>query len=552
MRKRNQNRWIFSLFVLIMLGFGVFSFHQYRQAVYTASLDTRPLNVGVVGDITTLHPALMSHHSERVMASALYEGLLTYDQESTTIQPFLAKSWKYAPDGKSMTLYLKEAAFSNGKKVTASLVKASWEKNFMVTKEWSNISMFLPIVGAEERLNGKTQEITGIKAINDKTLKIEFKEPHAAFAYVLTNAMFWVMDESEGTELGAGTGPYVLQQKMDNSMMLIRNEQYHRGLSKLTAIHVQSFQGGSDALNAYYSEKLDYLDEIPSQQITSLVSDPKYKQQLIEKPIMEVYWLGFNLNREPFVNNYMLRRAINYAIDRETMIKKILGGGYQAARGVIPEGTVGFNQQIMGYHYNKEKAEDLLAEAGYPGGQGLKPLTLTYNSGVGHQQIVAEVVRQLGEIGVVVEVQEEEWDVYKKHLSNMSVSFFRLGWVADYPDADNYLFSLFHSSKVGVSNLMGYRNPQVDRILDASRAEYRSPEERIKLMQRAEQIIIDDAPCVFLFQKKGCKLVSQNVRNLNIDCMEMIDWYQVELAKPDIDVSKPGKAPENSSDAQKI
>jgi peptide/nickel transport system substrate-binding protein/oligopeptide transport system substrate-binding protein len=244
---------------------------------------------------------------------------------------------------------------------------------------------------------------------------------------------------------------------------------------------------------------------------------------------MDVYWLGFNLNREPYSNNYLLRRALNYAIDREAIIKNIMGEGYLPARSIIPAGIEGYNRDICGYSYDQAKAKKLLADAGYPGGQGLPTLTLTYNEGTGHQQMMAEVARQLGEIGVVVETQVKDWEDYKKQLNHRSMSFFRLGWEADYPDADNYLYSLFQSSQIGISNLTGYRNAQVDKILDASRAEYRSSKERIKLLQRAEQIILDDAPCIFLFQKKASILVGQGAHGLQIDPTGAIDWYRVEL-----------------------
>lgn len=245
---------------------------------------------------------------------------------------------------------------------------------------------------------------------------------------------------------------------------------------------------------------------------------------------MEVYWLGFNFNREPYANNYLLRRALNYAIDRESIIKNLLGDAYSPAKGVIPIGSAAYNQQMRGYVYDPEKAAELLSEAGFPQGKGLKPLTLTYNRDPGHSQIAKEIARQLALLGITVQTQDNDWDYYTKQLSNMQLSFFRLGWQADYPDADNFLYTLFRSSAAGGSNLTGYRNPQVDKILDESRAEYRDEKARLKLLNRAEEIIVDDAPCIWLFQKKATVLIGNEVRDLKINSMEMIDWYELGLS----------------------
>jgi len=129
-----------------------------------------------------------------------------------------------------------------------------------------------------------------------------------------------------------------------------------------------------------------------------------------------------------------------------------------------------------------------------------------------------------------VQLQENDWDYYTKQLSNKQISFFRLGWQADYADADNFLYTLFYSSAAGGSNLTGYRNPQVDKILDASRAEYRNEDERQKLLKHAEEIIVDDAPCLWLFQKKSTILTGRDVREIKVDDMGFINWSEIALS----------------------
>lgn len=522
----------------LLLGIVAITFVFMQKAIYTSSLSTRPFNIAVTSAMDNLEPALLDNHGQRLVAGAIYEGLAAYDETSRSIQPRLAKSLKYDKDGQNLVIHLrKDVKFSNGKKLNAHDVKASWEKNFSATREWSNISLFLPIVGCEDKLNGKSAEISGIKVMNEYSLRILLKKPHAAFITSLSNPIFWVMDLSAGLTPPPGTGPYMLKEKTPQSLILLKNDHYYRGQPHLSALNVTVFPDAAAAYKAYQEGKVDFLNAVPAQELAKVRKDQQYKGLLLEKPVLETYSLGFNLGREPYAGSYLLRRALNYAIDREYIIKNILGGSYLSAKGLIPSGMEAYNQGMYGYRYKPEKARDLLEEAGYPQGQGLRPLTLTYNKDDGHQQVAAEIARQLAQIGITVQLQEQDWDYYKKQVNSRSMSFFRLGWAADYPDADNFLYNLFHSSKIGVSNYCGYHNPQVDKILDASRAQYKDPQARIKLLRRAEEIIVDDAPCLWLFQKKAEKMISRDVRNLKLDRMEMVDWYQVELTKPEIDKS---------------
>jgi peptide/nickel transport system substrate-binding protein/oligopeptide transport system substrate-binding protein len=399
-------------------------------------------------------------------------------------------------------------------------------------KEWSDTGLFLPIEGANAMINGSRQDILGMQAIDEHTLEIKLTKPDGAFIYSLLNPVFWVMDAG-ATEPLPGTGPFCIKEIKPETISLVRNDNYYRGLPPLSAIEFHIYKDRTQALQTYKKGFIDYLADLPLSELKSMQSDPSYRDLLVSKPLLDVYWLGFNLGREPYNKTYLLRRALNYAIDREAISKQVFGGGYLPAKGVLPQGINGYNKNMTGYQYNPEKAGQLLTEAGYPHGQGLKPLTLTYNSDQGHKQVAEEVSRQLGNLGITVQLQENDWDYYKKQMYQRGMSFFRLEWQADYPDADNFLYSLFHSSKIGASNFTGYSNPQVDKLLDASRLEFRDKEARLKLLKRAEEIIIDDAPCLWLFQKRANGLVSGEVKNLNLNSMGLIDWFKVELVKPE-------------------
>ncbi len=514
-----------------------------NRVSYTANLDSRNLNAALVGRVDSLEPAMIDSHEERILASAMYEGLVYYDEESKSIKPLIASDWKYSIDGKTLTINIKhKLKFHNGKTIRASDIKACWENSFSTTKEWSNISLFLSLQGSQERLDGKTADISGIQVVNDRSIRVEFTRPNAAFIYMLTNPIFWIYDTEDTARPAPGSGPYKFKANKDNQEFILeRNDKYHRGIPGLGGIQARVFAEGSEAFTAYQAGTVDYLDSLPINELKNIKASEEYKKLLIDKAVFNIYVLGFNINKEPFAGNYLLRRALNYAVDRNLIIGEVLGGSYRAANGIIPLGMAGYQRDMRGYSYDPQKAQELLEEAGYPLGEGLPPLILTYNEDEGHRIVGESIAAQLAELGIKVQLQPMEWDYYKKQLYQMNLSLFRLEWMADYPDPDSFLYSMFHSSKVGIGNYFNYHNSQVDKILDASRAEVQSKQERIKLMNRAEEIIIDDAPCLWLFQSTSAKMIGKNVASLQVDSMEMIDWYTVELLRPSLDGEQEGK-----------
>lgn len=526
---------IISLIGIIVLTGGII--YTKNIASYTASLDTRAFNIGLIGAAETFTPALISNHEEKLIASAMYEGLVSYNETEKIIKPALARSWKYASDGRSLILNLKNnVKFHNGKAVSAQDVKAAFENSFSTTKDWTNVSLFMSINGTSERLEGKSADISGIQVVDKSTLKIEFVEPNASFIYMLTNPIFWVYDTADQVEMAPGTGAFIFKADPEpGQIILLRNEKYHLGKPRLAALNFKCYKDEMEAFGDYQSNKLDYLDAVPYKEIKNIKNNDKYKAYYIEKPLLEIYALGFNLHKEPYIGDYLLRRALNYAIDRKAIAEDILGGAYRPLKSALPLGVNSYNNQMRGYTYDPPKALELLAEAGYPNGENLKPLVITYNNDPGHKMVAEAVAAQLKELGLQVQVQALDWDYYKQQLGKMTLDCFRLGWSADYPDGDSFLYSLFHSSKIGISNYSAYHNPQVDKILDAARAETISQQERMQLLKRAEEIIVDDAPYLWLFQKQANKLIGNQVKALEVNSMEMLNWHEIELLKPSLD-----------------
>lgn len=533
-----RKRLTLVLVLLIIMGIAGLV-HLGNRVIYTASLETRPLVIGMVGNIYSVDPAVVGTAEERQVASMLYEGVVGYDAKDHEIKPLLAKEWSYSKDGKILTLKLGEVKFSGGRRVAAADIKSCWERSLASAKEWSTASLFMAISGTKEYLEGRNNEISGIKTLRDNVLEITFDQPNAAFIYMLTNPIFWVYDSTEKTSPCSGTGPFVILEKTAQHISLVRNDEYHQGQPPISGIEIKMFRDAPSALAEFKNGQLDYVDSVSPKDLPDIRNDAALTKMLVEKTLLTTYTLGFNMNKAPFKDNYLLRRAMNYAIDRETINKQVLGEAYRPMKGVIPPEMRGYNNEMRGYTYDPDTARQLLEQAGYKGGEGLNPLMLSYNKGEGHQRIAESIAQQLGQVGIIVRVVPLEWDYFKKQLNRYELSLFRLEWSADYPDADAFLYSLFHSSQMGAGNFCAYNNNQVDQILAASRAATGDENERIRLIQKAEQVIVDDAPCLWLFQTSTAKMVSSNVNNLRINSMGLVEWYQVELLKPTLGVTDP-------------
>ncbi|MGI5910992.1 MAG: ABC transporter substrate-binding protein [Syntrophomonadaceae bacterium] len=524
-------------FLLLLTIFVAVLINRYNLAVYTANLDNRTFNAGICGRVNSLDPANVAEHQERLIASAVYEGLVCYNEKSGELEPLLAKKWKYSSDAKTLVIQLKNnIKFHNGKKLTAANVKAAWEKSFINSQIWSNVSMFLPIVGSNEMAEGMKNEISGIQAVNESTIKITFDQPNSAFIYILTSPVFWVYDLSEDNQNNPspGTGPYVFKEIEENkSILLLKNEEYHQSGPRLSAINFTVYDDEIKALEDYKAHKLDYLDSIPFSQIKEISKNPEYKDLYIKQNLLNTYQLVLNVNKKPFTKGYLLRRALNYAIDRKAINDTVLGGAYTPISTAVPLGFKGYKGEMSGYSYEPEKARQLLEEAGYSAND-LITLSITYDNDEGHRAVLDMLAQQLKQVGFLVELNTMDWEYYSKQLGKMQIPCGRVSWYADYPDPDNFIYSMFHSSKIGISNFSAYHNPQVDKLLDLSRKEL-NLEKRLDYLHRAEEIIIDDAPCLWLFQKCAHKLISKNVANLTVDSMEMVNWNQIELRKSSLD-----------------
>jgi peptide/nickel transport system substrate-binding protein/oligopeptide transport system substrate-binding protein len=213
-----------------------------------------------------------------------------------------------------------------------------------------------------------------------------------------------------------------------------------------------------------------------------------------------------------------VRQAFNYAVNKEAIVQEIGKQSSVAAKGVLPPGMPGYNPDLVGYYYNPRRAEQLLAEAGYPGGKGLPVLDLWYSSNEASTPQELEAYREsLAALGITVEIhQAANWSALEKLLAEGKPAMFRLGWHSDIPDPDNFFFPLLFSQSK--TNRTLYHNPEVDRLLEAARRET-DYARRIELYREAETLVQHDAPWISQHHRVFHYLYQPSVQGVEITAL---------------------------------
>lgn len=359
------------------------------------------------------------------------------------------------------------------------------------------------VVGVREKLAGKATEVSGVQVVDNRHIKITTDAPKAYFLAKLTYPTALVLDRGnvetnpQWLRKPNGTGPFMLTDYNPGEVIVLKkNPNYHLGAPFLD--EVRYLLSGGDSMLMYQN------DEIPVTGVgvvnLDVVLDPSNslnKELVKAPPRFIVDYMGMNLKQAPF-DDPKVRQALNYAIDTETLDRILYRDLVVPARTILPPGFPGYDVNVEVYKYDPQKARQLLAESKYAG--KLPRITLTLPGSFGATidpgtEAILEMWRQ--NLGVQVDVQQTEWATFlqdaKWHRFQM---FGGLGWVADYPDPENFLDVLFHSKSV--NNDSEYNNPEVDRLLEQARGEL-DQKARFELHHRIKKMILQDAPWVPLF-----------------------------------------------------
>lgn len=505
--------------------------------------------------LTSLDPAAARSFENIWPVNQLFNGLVQMN-DSLQVMPSIAKKWSVSEDGLVYTFNLRSdvffhdhEVFANGKgrKVTAKDFVYSYNRLYD-----SKVSSAMSLL---DNINKKAAgSENGFSALNDSTFQITLVEPFSPFLGILTMKYFSVVPKEAVDKYGedfrsnpVGTGPFRFKLwEEGNQLVMLRNENYFEydganRLPYLDAVSVSFIKDKETAFMQFMKGDFDMLSGIdafnPNEVLDedgNLKSFYKDKFNIQTQPYLKTDYFGILIDENiGFVKNSPLRlktirKAINYAFDREKLVKYFRHNlGIPATAGFIPGGLPSFNpRKVKGYRYNPDKVKELLMEAGYPDGKNLPEITLHTTDN--YIEIVEFIQAQLAENNIKIKVDIDKPSVLQQAVANNEFGVFKKSWIGDYADEENFM-NLFYSRNFSPTgfNYTHYKNPDFDKLFEKAKTELNDSLRR-SYYQQMDQMIIDDAPIIPLYYDQVVRLVRKNISDLSTNSMNLLNLKKVK------------------------
>lgn len=500
-------------------------------------------------DLKTLDPALNQAVDGGIVLVNLFEGLYKLDENEKAI-PAIAEKYDISDDKTVYTFHLrKDAKWSNGDLIKAKDFEYAWKRviNPETSAEYAYQMNY--IKGAEEYNSGKgTADAVGVKATDDNTLVVTLVSPCAYFLELTTFPCYFPVNEkvAEGNkdwassaETYVSNGAFKMTDyKIKDKIILQKNENYYsKDTVKLDKIDIKFVAEETSAWASYKSGQFDMVYIVPKSEVQAAVKDGSAEIF----PFLSNYYFSINVsekakevdpNAEKALSNSKVRKALNLAIDRQSIVDNVVKGGQIPAHGFVPEGIKSadgkdFAEKIyFDPKGNVEEAKKLLSEAGYPDGQGFPSIVLLYNPEKGHG-IIAQAVQDMwkNNLGIDVQLQSQEWKVFQATRNDKNYEIARDGWGADYTDPMTFLDML---QKKSGQNHAGYNNPQYDKLVDAAKVE-QDATKRFELLHQAEDILMEDMPVIPLYYDTQPMGVKSYIKDLKVSSLGFIYFDKAHI-----------------------
>jgi len=523
--------------------------------------------------------------------SQVMEGLVSLDPKDLSVVPQIASSWKVSSDGLTYDFTIrKDVKFhphsvfksDDERNVTTNDIKKTIEyicSNGEVGNPGTAYTFVFEkyLVGAKEFNEGKAESIEGL-IVSENVVSFKLTEKDNNFLNKLANISCAIMPAKiieEGFEQDMiGTGPFIFREFIkgeSNSILLTKNEDYYvkdeegNALPYLDPIEFIIEANNMKQLEFFESKKVDLIRGLPASKITEMlegrISDFNSNPPLLvlhNNPILTTHYYFFNMNDERFKNE-KVRKAFNYAIDKSKIGAEILRNQYSDLGdfGIVPPIENAFKGydfdevKKFGYSYDPEKAKKLLAEAGYPNGQGFGTVTLRLNISDLHASIADEFAKQIQSVlGINVNIDASSFDQLEKDSDKGDFQIARNGWAGDYISPETFLFNFYgkavptDQSKISVINKSRYVNPEFDRYFEQAKQSDKLIDQ-INFFEKAEIELMKNPPLIPLWYKGDYGIVYSNVRNLYFNPLFLFNFtrvYKKEWTKEEFQVKMKQKS----------
>lgn len=470
------------------------------------------LDVNVGAEVEDLDPQILTGIPEHRVTSALFEGLADLDPKTLKPVPAVAKSWDISDDAKVYTFHLRDdARWSNGDPVTAEDFAYSWQRVLSPGLAAEYAYLLHHIKNARPYNEGDLDDFSqvGVKVLDTLTLEVTLESPtpyflqlqfHQAYYPVhrATIESFGAMDQrnTKWTRAGnhVGNGPFRLTEWRPSEYIAVEKNPYYWDAAsvRLDGIRFYPIDQLQTEERSFRNGELDMTETLPLNKVSYYKE--KNPEEFVNGPYWATYYYRFNTTKPPF-DDVRVRRAFALAVTRETLTLDLLQAGEQPAGNLVPPNPEGYTfSGAVGT--DVEQARALLAEAGYPNGEGFPRAEVLYNTSENHK-LIAEALQRMWtkNLGVNVTLSNQDWKVYLDSTSNLNYQIARAGWIGDVLDPVNFLECFLGGNG---NNRTGWKNAEYDRLI---REAYEATDETARngLYQQAETVLMDEMPIMPLY-----------------------------------------------------
>ncbi len=494
------------------------------------------LRMAVSAELPTLDPAKVQDVATNMILSHVFEGLDRFD-ENNKLVPNLAASWDSEDNGKILIFHIRNGVhFQNGRLLTADDVKYSWERALSPQVDSGVAFNYLDgILGATDVHDGKRKDLPGVVVVDPLTLKVTLDHPRSYFLSMLSYPSGWVVcreavEKNNGSVADGsmiGTGAFIWESYNPGKLVTLKaNPSYWNGKPELDGIEFPIISNNETVYNNFETGKLDLAD-VSNARIVQDMASGKFKNEYHVYPEASIIYLMMQPQKQPLFAKVLVRKAFAEAIDRAKILKVAFNGLGQVANGILPPDLPSKGADPAPIPYNPAAAKQYLAEAGYPDGKGFPALTLTYTRTSIANRAASAIIRDelRTNLGITVNLQEIESGEYFSRERKKDLEFCFADWVADYPDPQNFLSTLFVST--AHLNRSSYSNPEFDKLCNAADSES-DPVKRADLYGKANGIIMQDVGVLPLIFSPHILLVQKNIKGWKANLCTLLPFNKVQ------------------------
>lgn len=490
----------------------------------------------------TLDPSIMSGVPEFRIAMQIFEGLTVYNPKDLSPMPGVAESWDISDDGLVYTFHLrKDAKWSDGIPVTAKDFKYAWTRALAPETASPYAYQLWYIKNGEKYTEGKAKpEDLGIEVVDDYTLKVTLENPTPFFIGLTAFQTYMPTPKHVIDKVGVDkwylaenivcNGPFKLVEwKPQQEIVLVKNDTYwDKDKVNLDKIIIYPVEDDNTALEMYLNGEVDWITGVPVERMDEMKKHPDFHVA----PYLGTYYYKVNVTGNPPSNKALtdprVRKALALTINRKYICEYIGKAGQVPAYSYVPSNMPGYKGYKFADKEDPELARKLLAEAGYPNGEGFPTITILYNTSEGHKKI-AEAIQQMWkkELNINVELENQEWKVYLNSQRSLNYMVSRSGWIGDYVDPNTFLDMYITN---GGNNNTGWSNAEYDALIEKAK-QTTDNDKRMEYFYQAEKILMTELPVIPIYFYVNVYMLKPYVKGIYENILDMHPLKEVYIEK---------------------